>query len=61
MYDVVDQEEYSKRVESRRQMDDFVVDDGKPVYVRRVMPHVMKYNDRGPWLCRQRRGMDRSC
>jgi hypothetical protein len=34
VYDVVDQEEYAKRVESRRQMDDFVVDDGKSVCVR---------------------------
>lgn len=29
VYDVVDQEDYEKLVESRRQMDDFVVDDGR--------------------------------
>lgn len=29
MYDVVDQDDYNKIVESRRQRDDFVVDDGR--------------------------------
>jgi hypothetical protein len=28
VYDVVDQDDYDKMVESRRQRDDFVVDDG---------------------------------